>query len=80
MALNRHLLFVDFLVPISRLKRAECTPKKDSFRRIGADSVPILRRLLNLGACFQARLKIGGNRRQNRCRLRFAFWLGIDSD
>ncbi len=51
MTLNRHLLFGDFLVPISRLKRAECTPKKDSFRRrIGADSVPILRRQLNLGA------------------------------
>ena len=51
MALNRHLLFGDFLVQISRLKRAECTPKKDSFRRrIGAYLVPILRRQLNLGA------------------------------
>ena len=51
MALNRHLLFGDFLVPISRLKQAECMPKKYSFRRrISADSVPILRRQLNLGA------------------------------
>ena len=46
-----HMLFGDFLAPISRLKRAECTPKKYSFRRqIGAELVPVLRRQLNLGA------------------------------
>ena len=45
------LLLGDFLAPITRLKRAYCTPKNTTFRRRkGAELVPILRRQLNLGA------------------------------
>ena len=50
-ALVSRLLLGDFLAPITRLKRAYCTPKNTPFRRRkDAELVPILRRQLNLGA------------------------------